>query len=208
MTKPFKSFVLAPYPDGNVMQYFGENPKLYASLGLPGGHNGIDLVGAWGTPIFAVEGGKVVESWDNGNAGKQVGILTDKGLEWEYDHLSRIDVALGTIVQEGDQIGLMGNTGFVVTGSTPYWASNPYAGTHLHLQCRPTKPFTGSGTWNVSYPDGTRAELLYYENGTKGAVDPVPYFANLPSEGNPPQYLTLISLLNTAIGLYRRLISA
>jgi murein DD-endopeptidase MepM/ murein hydrolase activator NlpD len=56
--------------------------------------------------------------------------------------LTRIDVFLGQQVEAGAQIGLMGNTGFIVSGLTPYWRYNPYAGTHLHLTFYPGKLWT------------------------------------------------------------------
>ena len=64
------------------------------------------------------------------------------------------------------------NTGFVVSGNTPFWGHNPYAGTHLHLGLRRTR-LDGNG-W--SYPGSTlKFMVLNYENGFKGSVDPLPY---------------------------------
>jgi hypothetical protein len=54
----------------------------------------------------------------------------------------------------------MGNTGFVVSGNTPYWEVNPYAGTHVHFGLR-------------LYKDG---QVQNYDNGFKGSINPLPYF--------------------------------
>lgn len=168
--EPIAGFKPIAYPEGDVTQFFGENPALYASYGWPG-HNGWDITRAYGTPILAVEGGKVVEAKeDAGGNGRHVRIFTQHG-EWIYGHLSRIDVSIGQQVAAGQQIGLMGNSGFVVSGATPYWEYNPYAGTHLHLTFYPGKLRTTEPTWNKAYPSGDKAIMYYPDNGYNGAVD-------------------------------------
>ena len=59
MTKPFKSFSKRHWPNGSVIQGFGESPEIYRPFGLIG-HNGIDLVSFYGDEIYCVEGGTVV----------------------------------------------------------------------------------------------------------------------------------------------------
>lgn len=169
--EPIANFNPLPYPKGDVMQFFFENPSLYANTASPKGHNGWDISREWGTPIFAVQDGKVVTAENNplGN-GEYIRILCSDG-EWEYGHLSKIQVTLGQQVKAGDQIGLMGNTGFVVTGDTPYWKSNPHAGTHLHLSHYPCTPYTGTGSWNRSYPSDDKAVMTYFGNGYNDALD-------------------------------------
>lgn len=169
--KPFKDFINASYPKGSVTQWFGENPALYAPICqtwnnvtncMTGGHNGIDMVAPYGTPLFAVESGTVYEvKEDTGGYGKHVRITTPtidgKFTEWIYGHLSVITVKKGQSITAGDIIGNMGNSGFVVSNSTAngFWSYNPYAGTHLHLGCR-------------YYKDGV---CLNYDNGFMGGVD-------------------------------------
>lgn len=219
MAKPFKDCVYVYHPKGSVTQFFAENPQLYSTVCaapgtcLYGGHNGIDLVAPWGTPIFAVKGGKVVEVKDTPSGyGKHIRILsndTDGLLEWVYGHLSRIDVSVGQIVSEGFQVGLMGNTGFVVSGATPFWKTNPYAGTHLHLGVRPLKPATTS--WDISYPTGDKANVVSYNNGYFGSVDPMQFLTGLapiPDVSNltGEKRLTAISILNQLKVLYAQLL--
>ena len=178
---PIKNFSSLRYPQGDVMQFFGENKELYSRSVCFGvdcmqGHNGWDIVSEWGTPIFCVEKGVIVEArHETTGFGKNVRIVNfETGNEWTYGHLSRIDCALGQTTEEGTQIGLMGNTGFVVSGQTEYWKYNPYAGTHLHLQLRKVKE--AGTTWNNQYSSGVRSIILNYDNGFFGAVDLAPHF--------------------------------
>ena len=189
MHTPFNGFKKASYPTGSITQYFGENHDLYSTSVCYGteclqGHNGIDLVSSWGTPIFCVEEGVVVEAKEETTGyGKDVRVVNfDTGNEWTYGHLSRIDCTIGVKISQGDQIGLMGNTGFVISGNTPFWKvtpQSPYPGTHLHLQLRKvSKP---GATWNTVYPSGDRAVIQNYTNGFFGAID---FIDLLPGELN------------------------
>lgn len=188
MRDPIANFAPSEYPYGDITQFFGENPALYNNCCAMSGHNGLDIVRSHGTPIFCVETGKVVEVKDNpGGYGRHIRILSNNN-EWVYGHLSRIDVVLGQRIEEGFQIGLMGNTGFVVSGATPYWKYNPYAGTHLHLGRKRTKLFVPGfdQRWDLSYPTGDRAIILDdYNNGFFGATDWLKEFYPAPKK---PKY--------------------
>lgn len=86
-------------------------------------HEGTDMAGAYGTPIYATADGVVIHAgWDNGY-GRLVKIRHDYGIETRYAHLSQIRVEVGQRVSRGDRIGDMGNSG----RST---------GTHLHYEVR------------------------------------------------------------------------
>ena len=183
MKVPFETCIFKSYPEGSVTQFFGENPALYSKVCpapgqcLVGGHNGIDLVAPWGTPIFAVQDGIVCEVKDSPTGyGKHVRILSDHDdtafwREWTYGHLSRLDVTIGQQVSEGQVIGLMGNTGFVVSGATPYWEYNPFAGTHLHLAARIVQKVEGTNPHNIQYSASQRGIVQNYDNGFFGSVD-------------------------------------
>ena len=206
---PVVNFIPKKYPDGDVTQWFGENKPLYAKICptpttcITGGHNGIDIVRPWATLILAVQGGVVCETKDSPDGfGKHVRILTEDS-EWTYGHLSSFDVKLGQEVVAGQVIGRMGNTGFVVSGATPYWQYNPYAGTHLHLGRRMvTRPQQSLDTYNIQYTSGHRAFILNYDNGSLGCV-PITAedFENTQESAVPTQTLemTLQSLENNAI---------
>lgn len=96
-------------------------------------HDGIDLAGPKGTPIYATAEGEVVFAGRFQGYGNFVRVRHAFGLETAYAHLSRISVKVGERVAQGDRIGDMGNTG----RST---------GTHLHYEIRangtPVDPMT------------------------------------------------------------------
>jgi len=108
--EPVKDYVNKLYPDGDVTQWFGENKALYSTICnddkvcLTGGHNGIDIVRAWGTELLAVEDGIVANIKDTPSGfGKHVRILSEGSKsEWTYGHLALIKVAIGDKVQAGD----------------------------------------------------------------------------------------------------------
>lgn len=91
-------------------------------------HKGIDIANDTGTPILATANGTVIAIGSSGNFGKRIMIYhgTDEnGTTYVtvYAHLSAFKVSVGEKVDQGDLIGLMGDTGF----ST---------GTHLHYEVR------------------------------------------------------------------------
>ena len=86
-------------------------------------HEGTDMAGSTGTPIYATADGVISHAgWDNGY-GRLVKIRHEFGMETRYAHLSEIRVEVGQRVSRGDRIGDMGNSG----RST---------GTHLHYEVR------------------------------------------------------------------------
>ncbi|RVT53356.1 M23 family metallopeptidase [Rubrivivax albus] len=86
-------------------------------------HKGIDYAAPRGTPIRTVGAG-VVEfaGWQNGY-GKAVEIRHGNGKSTFYAHMNRIDVRKGQRVDQGDNIGQVGSTG---------WSTGP----HLHFEFR------------------------------------------------------------------------
>jgi len=220
MQAPIKGFNPKLYPKGHITQFYGENKELYKANVCSGegcmwgGHNGIDIVSPWGTPIFAVEDCIVVEVKDSATGyGKMVrAVNVEAGHEWTYGHLSEIKVTLNQLIKAGDNIGLMGNTGFVVSGATPYWKNNPYAGTHLHLNLRLIKKEAKKS--NTSYPNGLQVTVLNHDNGCFGGVDWLPiYLGTTPDDPDDVKkiqglQLTVISLANQAISLLNQLIKA
>lgn len=86
-------------------------------------HEGVDLTGGRGVPIYATGPGKVVYAGWRRGYGKIVEIEHAFGYETRYAHLSRTRVKVGAHVERGDRIGDMGSTG----RST---------GTHLHYEVR------------------------------------------------------------------------
>lgn len=84
-------------------------------------HKGIDFAGKIGEEIKAVAGGVVSFAGRNGGYGKSIEIDHGEGLVTRYAHLNKINVKRDQIVNKGELIGELGNTG----RST---------GPHLHLE--------------------------------------------------------------------------
>ena len=177
---PFNNFIAAPYPKGAVLQGFGENPKLYSSICYSGkclaGHNGADCISHYGDQIFAVADGVIGEvKEDAGGYGKHIRLITSE-YEVTYGHLSEIFCETGQPVIAGEVIGLEGNTGFVVSGQTPFWNINPYRGTHLHLGVRKIKQVPIQEA-DLHYANSTiHVKVENYDNGYFGAIDPLQFF--------------------------------
>ena len=74
-------------------------------------HMGIDIANSIGTPIYAAQYGRVVYTGYKGNYGKTVIIVHPQGYKTLYAHLHKITVKRGEAIQQGEKIGLLGNTG-------------------------------------------------------------------------------------------------
>jgi LysM repeat protein len=74
-------------------------------------HAGIDIANSVGTPVRAAQYGRVTFSGYRGNYGKTVIVAHPQGYETCYAHLHKIYVRRGQAVQQGEKIGLLGNTG-------------------------------------------------------------------------------------------------
>lgn len=88
-------------------------------------HKGIDIGAAVGTPVFASASGEVISAgWNSGGYGNLVKVKHANGSITFYAHNSKVLVRAGQIVEQGQQIAALGNTG----RST---------GPHLHFEVRP-----------------------------------------------------------------------
>lgn len=74
-------------------------------------HNGIDFGAHWGTPIVAAADGRVERAGWAGGYGEQVRLAHAGGIETSYSHMSRMIVAPGSAVRQGQLIGYSGSTG-------------------------------------------------------------------------------------------------
>ena len=96
-------------------------------------HTGIDYGCPTGTPILASADGTVRRAaWDPYGYGYCVIIQHSAEKSTLYAHLSRIDVAAGTVLTQGKQIGLSGWSGNV---AGPDGKPGP-DGAHLHFEAR------------------------------------------------------------------------
>ncbi len=172
LTNPIPNSILKKWPVGNIYQGFAENFRLYNQRYDIWGHNGIDIsgVGYFGRAVVASCDGIISNIYYNSQTGGQiVSIDSDKDQKGDYLHLvyghlikDSQKVKIGERVKTGQVIGLCGNTGFVISGGTPYWGNAPgNLGTHLH--------FTIFEMNNGAAKDPN--------NGFKGAVDPLKYLS-------------------------------
>jgi len=90
-------------------------------------HPGVDLKGSTGDAVTAAGAGTILLAGlaPAGYAGYGNVVLVDHGggIATLYAHLSRVDVAMGQTVQQGQQIGAVGMTGMAT-------------GPHLHFEVR------------------------------------------------------------------------
>ena len=108
-------------------------------------HNGLDMAGPMGTPIYATADGIVGRAqWVNGY-GNFIEVNHGGGMQTRFGHLSQLLVQQGARVEKGQLIGRMGSTG----RST---------GSHLHYEVRidgrpvnPT-PFLTSASYLAALP--------------------------------------------------------
>jgi murein DD-endopeptidase MepM/ murein hydrolase activator NlpD len=87
-------------------------------------HKGVDIAAPRGTSVFVASEGEVVNTgYDGGGYGRFIEVRHPNGMSTLYAHLSRVDVAQGDRLGDGERIGLVGSTG----RST---------GPHLHFEVR------------------------------------------------------------------------
>ena len=106
---PMQSIITSHY--GNARVFNGEVQSYHA---------GTDFRATIGTPIRAVNDGKVALSKERFMSGKSVIISHGEGIYSVYFHCSKLKVAVGERVKKGQIIALSGNTGRV-------------SGAHLHF---------------------------------------------------------------------------
>jgi murein DD-endopeptidase MepM/ murein hydrolase activator NlpD len=100
---------------GSVTSVFGER---WGRM-----HEGIDIAGAIGDPIYAALDGEVIYAGWEGGYGNVIKLAHSGNLETVYAHCSSLNVKAGQRVKRGQVIGKVGNTG----RST---------GPHLHFEVR------------------------------------------------------------------------
>jgi len=125
-------------------------------------HNGLDFDAAIGAPIYASRSGLVrIRPFMANGYGNYIDIDHGDGFISRYAHLDRFSVANGSNVTQGQKIGEMGNTGFVIKGPGG-------DGSHLHFEIRnnnvpldPLPLITGSAPpLNPPPPAATDARLV------------------------------------------------
>jgi murein DD-endopeptidase MepM/ murein hydrolase activator NlpD len=111
-----------PVQDFEITSFFGTR-RSYDEGQVSGYHEGIDVRGKVGTPVYAPAAGRVVLAEPLNVRGKAVVLDHGLGVHSGYWHLSEIDVRVGQDIAQGDLLGKVGDTGL---------ANGP----HLHWELR------------------------------------------------------------------------
>lgn len=128
--------------NGYIAQPFGptafslEPPVTYGGVFYPHFHTGLDIDAPFDTPVLAAAGGVVILATSSidtaghlAGYGNYVVIGHGGGFMTLYGHLDRLLVSPGQIVQQGQEIGLLGSTG---------WSTGP----HVHFEIRKNGAYT------------------------------------------------------------------
>ena len=75
-------------------------------------HTGVDLACPTGTPVKAAMSGTVVRAGWSNVFGNYIIVKHLDGYQTLYGHLSKIEVSKNAFVNQGDEIGLVGSTGY------------------------------------------------------------------------------------------------
>jgi len=105
------------------------NGKVISGFGLRNGekHAGIDIKAGEGTPVKAADSGKVIYSGDGLNGYGNLIIIKHEGTFFTvYAHNKKNLVSEGSLVEKGEEIAQVGETGRATT-------------THLHFEIRKNK---------------------------------------------------------------------
>jgi murein DD-endopeptidase MepM/ murein hydrolase activator NlpD len=90
-------------------------------------HEGTDVMGRYGAPVYAYAGGTVTRTtYNRGLGGTTVWVRGDGGTTYYYAHLSSIAVRPGQRVRPGQPIGANGSSGNASEGAP-----------HLHFEVHP-----------------------------------------------------------------------
>lgn len=95
--------------DGHLTSSYGM--RWHPILGTARFHKGLDIGAPYGAPIRAAIDGVVAFAGRSGGYGNFVKLSHSNGLATGYGHMSRIAVAPGTRVAQGQVIGYVGSTG-------------------------------------------------------------------------------------------------
>lgn len=113
------TFLAYPLEYTRISSQFGR--RLHPILGTWRTHNGTDYAAPTGTPIRTLGDGRVSFAGTKNGYGKVVIVEHTRGRTTLYAHMSKLIATTGQIVEQGDIIGEVGQTG---------WATGP----HLHLE--------------------------------------------------------------------------
>ncbi|HZV79708.1 MAG TPA: M23 family metallopeptidase [Candidatus Binatus sp.] len=112
--------------DGAISSGFGF--RTYPDYGF---HSGLDIVNYYGAPVLATAAGTIISAGWDGGFGIKVEIDHGNGYVTWYAHCSEALVLPGQFVHKGQQIALLGSTGY---------ATGPHVHYEVHQDGRPINP--------------------------------------------------------------------
>lgn len=186
--------ILVP-PKPTIGQKFGANAvALYNGQGLKG-HTGVDYGFNYGEPVRSSTDSYCysIVNKDNPDPSKYRAVFTlveegDIAYEISYGHCSEIYVRPNEYLKQGDIIAAAGNTGDVYQLGVPISKEDRLAGSragsHLHFQVRLCKKVRNLSEHNhylydgfgLFVRDGYFYEIVDYNEGYNGCIDPEPFF--------------------------------
>ncbi len=193
---------------GNTLKYTVSSPFL-DTLNRNSPHTGIDISLPEGSQLQSVVSGYIEKVFDYGseNAGKGIIIQGNDGNEYVYGHMSQINVKEGQSIQDGQMIGLSGNTGHS-TGSHLHFAVKNENGTYIDPteMSRETANFDDKGFFGSIFEKNidtmNNSDFNFWEMvADKVANDLSQAVANLMGNGfvyigtNIPEIMTLGTVL-------------
>jgi murein DD-endopeptidase MepM/ murein hydrolase activator NlpD len=159
-TSKQRSFLSSPMAFSRVTSGFAM--RFHPILRSWRAHKGIDYGAPKGTPIRSVGAGTVeFAGWQNGY-GNAVEVQHGNGKSTFYAHMSRIDVRRGQRIEQGQNLGTVGSTG---------WSTGP----HLHFEFRvqgehrdPRSLLASAET--VALPAGLKPAFLQHAQGVRSQL--------------------------------------
>lgn len=115
-----------------------------------GGHNGLDMAAAMGTPIQAAADG-IVQLAQSVNMGGNEIYLQHKRLGTRYSHMSSFRVGAGQAVKQGQIIGTVGSTGMSTGPHLHYMVHNPNDGGNGFGYQNHVNPMPYIGTYGQAF---------------------------------------------------------
>lgn len=101
--------ILWPTDSRQINSLFGYRRDPFT--GRAAHHNGLDIDGNAGDPVYATADGLVLEAGWNGSHGRMIVIEHSEQFSTVYSHLRDIRVEAGQFVRQGEQIGEIGTSG-------------------------------------------------------------------------------------------------
>lgn len=98
-----------PITSGWLSSYYGTRKDPFT--GLPADHKGIDFAGKQGDKVIATGAGVISWAGERYGYGQLIEVDHGDGFKTRYGHNDKILVEIGDVVDKGQHIALMGNTG-------------------------------------------------------------------------------------------------